>query len=119
MIGAFVLGGAVQKTGLATRLTGAVVHSKNGELRRVSQIFWLITLLLLPLSFPIPYTSGSGAVVLPLFKAISDAAADRKVTKALALLIPTVILVSTISTLVGVGSHLIANDLLGQIATNR
>ena len=74
---------------------------------------------MLPLSFLIPSTSGRGAVVLPLFKAISQAANDRQITRDLAVLIPTIILVSTISTLVGAGSHLIANDLLGQIAKTR
>lgn len=44
---------------------------------------------------------------------------DPRISRALALLIPTVILVSTIGTLVGAGSHLIANDLLEQISGRR
>ncbi len=74
MIGAFVLGGAVQVTGLAARLTSLVA----GEQRSVSQVCWRITLLLLPLSFLIPSTSGRAAVVLPLYKSVTDAIDDRR-----------------------------------------
>lgn len=119
MIGAFVLGGAVEQSGLAARLTGAVVATRDGKPRTFGSICWLLTFLLLPLSFLIPSTSGRGAVVLPLFKSVSAAANNPKVTRALALLIPCIILVSTCSTLVGAGSHLIANDLLDKIAGKR
>lgn len=112
MIGAFVLGGAVQQTGLAARLTGLVV----ARARTVSSLFWLLTTMLIPLSFVIPSTSGRAAVVIPVFRSIANAAGDRRITRALALLMPTVILVATISTLIGAGSHLIANDLLDEIA---
>lgn len=115
MIGAFVLGGALQATGLASRLTRLVV-ARAGTVRGT---LWLLTGVLIPLSFFIPSTSGRAAVALPVFRSLSGAAADARVTRALALLIPTVILVATISTLIGAGSHLIANDLLGQIAGTR
>jgi len=58
-------------------------------------------------------------VVIPIFRSIAGAANDTRITKALALLMPTVILVATISSLIGAGSHLIANDLLFQIAQQR
>ena len=115
MIGAFVLGGAVQVTGLAGRLTGLVVS----RARSVGSVFWMVTAVLLPLSLVIPSTSGRAAVVMPVFRSITAAADDRKVTRALALLMPTVILVSTVATLIGAGSHLIANDLLARIAGTR
>ncbi|MDQ3688232.1 MAG: anion permease [Acidobacteriota bacterium] len=112
MIGAFVLGGAVQGTGLAARLTGVVV----GRARRVSSMFWLLTAVLVPLSFFIPSTSGRAAVTIPVFRSLADATDDARITRALALLMPTVILVATVSTLISAGSHLIANDLLQQVA---
>lgn len=112
MIGAFVLGGAMRKTGLAERLTGLVVN----RARSVRGTLWMLTTVLLPLSFFIPSTSGRAAVALPVFRSISEAADDRKITRALALLMPTVILVATISTLIGAGSHLIAVDLLNEIS---
>ncbi|PPS39625.1 SLC13 family permease [Chroococcidiopsis sp. TS-821] len=112
MIGAFILGGAVQQTGLAARLTQLVV----AKAQSVGSMFWLMTTMLIPLSFFIPSTSGRAAVVIPVFRSIASAAGDRRITRGLALLMPTVILVSTIATLIGAGSHLIANDLLHQIA---
>ena len=115
MIGAFVLGAAVHQTGLADRLTRIAAAGD----RTVGRVIWLLTLLLLPLAFLIPSTSGRAAVSLPVFRSLSDAAGSRQVTRALALLIPTVILVSTISSLVGAGSHLIANDLLDEVADQR
>ncbi|MGI8996886.1 MAG: SLC13 family permease [Pyrinomonadaceae bacterium] len=115
MIGAFVLGGAVQQTGLAARLTAFV----TGRARTVRGTFWLLTTALVPLSFFIPSTSGRAAVTLPVFRSLAAAAGDQRVTRALALLMPTVILVATINTLIGAGSHLIANDLLEQIAKQR
>lgn len=115
MIGAFVLGGAMRQSGLAARMTGFVVS----RARSVRGLFWLMTLVLIPLSFFIPSTSGRAAVVMPVFRSIADATDDSKTVRALALLMPTVILVATISTLIGAGSHLIANDLLAQIAGER
>ncbi|URD50167.1 SLC13 family permease [Chroococcidiopsis sp. CCNUC1] len=112
MIGAFILGGAVQQTGLAARLTQLVVS----RARNVSSVFWLLTTILIPLSFVIPSTSGRAAVVIPVFRSIANAAGDRRITRAMALLMPTIILVATISTLIGAGSHLIAIDLLDEIA---
>ena len=115
MIGAFVLGGAVQQTGLAARLTQLVV----ARARTVGSMLWLLTTMLIPLSFLIPSTSGRAAVVIPVFRSIANAADEKRITRAIALLMPTVILVSTIATLIGAGSHLIANDLLNQIAKVR
>ena len=115
MIGAFILGGAVQKTGLAARLTQIVVARAN----TVSSLFWLLTSVLIPLSFLIPSTSGRAAVTIPVFQSITTGINDQRITRAIALLMPTVILVSTIGAIVGAGSHLIANDLLYQITQQR
>ncbi len=87
MIGAFVLGGAVQQTGLAARLTQLVV----ARARTVGSVFWLLTTMLIPLSFFIPSTSGRAAVVIPVFRSIANATDDRRITRAIALLMPTVI----------------------------
>lgn len=110
MIGAFILGAAVQQTGLAARLTQFVVT----RARTVRGVFWLLTLALIPLALIVPSTSGRAAVATPIFRSIANAADDRRITRALALLIPTVILVATIASLIGAGSHLISIDLLRQ-----
>ncbi|TWT13827.1 SLC13 family permease [Reyranella sp. CPCC 100927] len=115
MIGAFMLGAAVQTSGLAARMIRAVA----GREASVGSLVWRLTATLIPLAFLIPSTSGRAAVVLPMFHRIADAAGDARVTRALALLIPAIILVSTISSLVGAGSHLIANELLNEIADRK
>ncbi len=109
MIGAFILSEAIQITGLADRLTALVLK----RARTVKGVFWELTFVLIFLTFFIPSTSGRAAVLLPVFKSLS-AAANKRITKALSLLLPSVILVITISTLIGAGSHLIANNLLQQ-----
>ncbi|AFZ01081.1 SLC13 family permease [Calothrix sp. PCC 6303] len=111
MIGAFVLGGAVKETGLAVRLTQMVAS----KARSVSSLFWMLTSVLIPLSFLIPSTSGRAAVTYPIFRSISNAIDDKQTRRALCLLMPTIILVSTIASLTGAGSHLIARDLLEEI----
>jgi di/tricarboxylate transporter len=55
-------------------------------------------------------------VAIPVFRIIARNLGDKRVTRALALLIPTVILVSTISSIIGAGSHLVANDLLRKMS---
>ncbi|WP_299058204.1 SLC13 family permease [uncultured Nocardioides sp.] len=108
MVGAFVLGGAIRATGLAGRLTAVL----GRRVRTVGGATWAVTAMLVPLSLLIPSTSGRAAVMLPVHRALTRALDDRAVTRALSLLVPVVVLVSTICTLVGAGSHLIAVDLL-------
>ncbi|MCH1866015.1 SLC13 family permease [Nocardioides sp. CFH 31398] len=108
MVGAFVLGGAIRSTGLAGRLTSVV----GRRVRTVGGATWAVTTMLVPLSVLIPSTSGRAAVMLPVHRSLTRAVDDRSVTRALSVLVPVVVLVSTICTLVGAGSHLIAVDLL-------
>ncbi|PMB49783.1 sodium:solute symporter [Fischerella thermalis CCMEE 5201] len=112
MIGAFILGGAVKQTGLATRLTQAVAAKAHN----VSSLFWLLTTVLIPLSFLIPSTSGRAAVTHPIFRSVANAIEDKRTRRALAILMPSIILVSTIASLTGAGSHLVAKDLLEEIS---
>ncbi|HIK07848.1 MAG TPA: anion permease [Trichormus sp. M33_DOE_039] len=112
MIGAFVLGSAVKQTGLATRLTQVVA----AKAKNISSLFWLLTTVLIPLSFLIPSTSGRAAVTYPIFRSVAYAIEDQRTRRALALLMPSIILVSTIASLTGAGSHLVAKDLLVEIS---
>ena len=115
MIGAFILGEAIATTGLAARLTRCVV----ARARRADQLFWLVAAALLPLTFVIPSTSGRASVALPLHRSLANTLGDAGIARALALLIPTVILVTTIAALTGAGSHLIVNDVLTAMTGRR
>ncbi|KWU62452.1 sodium:solute symporter [Bacillus mycoides] len=112
MIGSFILGRALQVTGLAEKMTNFVVN----RARNISSLCWVLTMIIQALAFFIPSTSGRAAVILPVFQAISKEIGSRRITKALAILMPTVILVSTSSTIIGAGSHLIALDMLDEFS---
>ena len=115
MIGAFVVGGAFQKSGLAARLTRFLVD----RARTVAGVFWLVTVSLIPLALFLPSTSGRAAVAVPVYYSIAQAAKDARISRALALLMPTVILLSAMGTLIGAGSHLLADDLLMEFSGQR
>lgn len=108
VIGAFVLGGALQSAGLAGRFTAALLARAH----TVGGVCWLLTAALVPLAFLVPSTSGRAAVLLPVHRQLSETVGRPQVARALSLLLPTVILVSTTATLVGATSHLVAVDLL-------
>lgn len=108
IIGAFVIGGAMASSGLADRLTRAII----GRARTVRGLLWWVSAAIVPLAFLVPSTSGRAAVLLPVHRALADRIGDRRVARALSLLIPSVVLVSTTCTLVGATSHLVAVDLL-------
>jgi di/tricarboxylate transporter len=110
LIGAYVIAAALKSTGVADRL----VRMCLGRARTVAGAFWLLTLALVPLSFVVPSTSGRAAMLLPMFHRSASAVADRRVLRAMALLIPVVVLTSTSTSLIAATSHLIVNELLEQ-----
>jgi anion transporter len=115
MIGAFIVGAAAEESGLAARLSLLALS----KVKNVRGMMWITSMILVPLTFLIPSTSGRAAVVLPMFKNLTSAAAMPAVTRALAILIPAVILVSTIASITGAGSHLIAIDLIAETSGQR
>jgi anion transporter len=109
LICAFVLAAAVGRTGLAGR---AAVFLVSGA-RTVRQLVHLTTAALVVTAFAVPATSGRAALALPVFLALAKVLADRKrLVVMLALLFPTVILLSAVATLIGAGAHLITVSVL-------
>ncbi|MEV0777103.1 SLC13 family permease [Streptomyces sp. NPDC050433] len=109
LICAFVLAAAVTKTGLAGRAAAFLV----GGAGTVRQLVHLTTAGLVVTAFAVPATSGRAALALPVFLALAKALADRKrLVVMLALLFPTVILLSAVATLIGAGAHLITVGVL-------
>lgn len=107
VIGAFVMGEAAVAVGLA----GRIAAWGSRRTRRTDQLFWLVTLVMLPVTFLVPSTSARAAVALPLHRNLSIRL-DPAAARALGLLIPCVVLATTIAALTGAASHLVANDLL-------
>ncbi|MFG2548694.1 SLC13 family permease [Streptomyces sp. NPDC048581] len=116
LICAFVLAAAVTRTGLAGRAAAFLV----GGARTVRQLVHLTTAALVVTAFAVPATSGRAALALPVFLALATALADRRrLVVMLALLFPTVILLSAVATLIGAGAHLITVSVLWQATGDR
>ncbi|MFC8095043.1 SLC13 family permease [Streptomyces sp. NPDC057301] len=116
LICAFVLAAAVTRTGLAGRAAAFLV----GGAHTVRQLVHLTTAALVVTAFAVPATSGRAALALPVFLALAKALADRRrLVVMLALLFPTVILLSAVATLIGAGAHLITVSVLWQATGER
>lgn len=116
LICAFVLAAAVTRTGLAGRAAAFLV----GGARTVRQLVHLTTAALVVTAFAVPATSGRAALALPVFLALAKALAGRRrLVVMLALLFPTVILLSAVATLIGAGAHLITVSVLWQATGDR
>ncbi|MEV0053496.1 SLC13 family permease [Saccharopolyspora shandongensis] len=109
LVAAFVLAAGINRTGLPARLAIALV----GRARSARGLAHLITAGLVITALLVPSTSGRAALVLPIYLALADAFAHLpRLVRALAVLFPTVVLLSAIATLVGAGAHLITSQVL-------
>ncbi|WP_457963510.1 SLC13 family permease [Arthrobacter sp. D1-29] len=109
LMAAFVIASAVASTGLAARGAAFVITGA----RSVRQLAYLATLGLVVTSFAIPATSGRAALVLPIFLALRAVLKERPaVVRLLAILFPSVILLSAVSSFLGAGAHLITSQVL-------
>lgn len=116
LICAFVLAAAVARSGLAGRAAAFLVSGA----RNVRQLVHLTTAALVVTAFAVPATSGRAALALPVFLALAKVLADRKrLVVMLALLFPTVILLSAVATLIGAGAHLITVSVLWEATGDR
>ncbi|MGW5885311.1 SLC13 family permease [Streptomyces koyangensis] len=116
LICAFVLAAAVGRTGLAGRAAAFLVSGAKS----VRQLVHLTTAALVVTAFAVPATSGRAALALPVFLALAKVLSERRrVVVMLALLFPTVILLSAVATLIGAGAHLITVSVLWEATGER
>ena len=109
LLAAFVIAAGVQASGLANR--GAAFIITGAATPR--QLAHLATLALVVTTFAVPSTSGRAALALPVFLALRHALTERKaLIKALAILFPSVILLSAVGSFLGAGAHLITSQIL-------
>jgi solute carrier family 13 (sodium-dependent dicarboxylate transporter), member 2/3/5 len=112
VISGFILGGAYKATGLSTKIaTWFASRSSN-----VVQLFYLLTAALLLLSFVVPSTSARAAMLMPSYLAMSSATDNPNIRKALAVLFPTVIVLSCITSYLGAGANLMTVDFIKQFS---
>ena len=115
LLAAFVLAGAITASGLADRFTGLLIACT----RSVNGAFYALTGGMLALAMVMPSTSGRAALMLPVFLAIADRAANPRIVRALALLIPTVVLLSSAGSLIGAGANVLAADAIWRLTGER
>lgn len=109
LLGAFVIAAGVTRSGLADRAAAFMV----APARTPRQLVHLTTAALVVTTFAVPSTSGRAALALPVFLALARVLGDvPRLVRALALLFPTVILLSAVGSLLGAGAHLVTSQVL-------
>lgn len=115
LLSSFVVAAAVTGSGLSQRLVVRVV----ARARTVGQLCWLLTGMVMATAFVIPATSGRAALMVPIFTALAVGVGGRRVTRAFALLFPTIILLSAVASLLGAGAHLVVAELIASLGGQR
>lgn len=112
LVSAFVIAAGVTGSGLTVRAAAWLVVAARGP----RSLVHLLTAALVVTAFAVPATSGRAALALPVFVALATALrrvdGHGPLVKALALLFPTVILLSAIGSLLGAGAHLVTVQIL-------
>ena len=108
LLASFIIATGVTASGLSHRLTLLIAN----RARSVNQLFFLLTGVLMVTAFIVPATSGRAALMVPIFSVLSSKIRNKRIIKALALLFPTIILLSAVGSLIGAGAHLIAVETL-------
>ncbi len=108
LLAAFVIAAVVKTSGLMQRLALAAVSPFS----RLATFFHALAFIIALTAFFIPSTSGRAALLLPVFMALADRMPGKASERALALLFPTVILLSAGGSIIGAGAHLIAVEAI-------
>ncbi|MEG9248169.1 SLC13 family permease [Arthrobacter sp. Soc17.1.1.1] len=109
LLAAFVIAAGVQASGLANRGAAFIIAGATTP----RQLAHLATLALVVTTFAVPSTSGRAALALPVFLALRHALAERRaLIRTLAILFPSVILLSAVGSFLGAGAHLITSQIL-------
>lgn len=105
MIGAFIISGMLEKSGLMKRLTNWILS--QGHTRKMNRFIFIASQFI---SVVIPSTSSRAVMLLPLYNQLVKKLPQHKTYYSL--LFPTLILMGSNLTLLGAGSHLIGMGLL-------
>ncbi|MBB6470433.1 di/tricarboxylate transporter [Aminobacter lissarensis] len=112
MLAAFVIGAVLKQTGLAERCASRML----APFQAVQGIFWATTGAIFLTAFLVPSTSARAAILMPIFLSLSAAIGRPTVTRGLALLFPSVILLSAAASLTGAGAHLVAAEAIRRVS---
>ncbi|NOK59425.1 MAG: hypothetical protein GFH27_549283n115 [Chloroflexi bacterium AL-W] len=108
LFASFIIAAAFAESGLSHRLAVYVTTHVSS----VNHLFYMLTSVLIATAFIVPATSGRAALMLPVFLAISKGITNPRIGRALALLFPTIILLSAVASMIGAGAHLVMIEIL-------
>jgi di/tricarboxylate transporter len=108
LLAAFVIAAVVKESGLAERALAPFLARRP----RFATLVAGLTLAIAATAFVLPSTSGRAALLLPVFAAVAAALPDPRLVRPLALLFPSVILLSAGGSLIGAGAHLVAVEAI-------
>lgn len=106
LLAAFVIAAVLKDAGLTERLIAPLLRRPL----RFDVLALGLTLAVAATAFVLPSTSGRAALLMPVFLALAAAMPDTRLIKPLALIFPTVILLSAGGSLIGAGAHLLAAE---------
>lgn len=108
MLAAFIVAAVLRQVGVIEQVIGRLL----ARLNTVQNLFWALTFLIFATAFIIPSTSARAAMLAPVYLGLATAIGNARVNRALALLFPSVILLSAGASLIGAGAHLVAADMM-------
>lgn len=106
LLSAFVIAAVLKDARLTERMIAPLLRRPM----RFDLFVILLTFAIAATAFVLPSTSGRAALLMPIFVALVAALPDPRMVKPLALLFPTVILLSAGASLIGAGAHLLATE---------
>ncbi|KAA9384284.1 hypothetical protein F4V89_05275 [Neorhizobium galegae] len=112
MLAAFVVAGVLRQVGVIEQ----IIRRLLARLATVQGLFWTVTLLIFATAFIIPSTSARAAMLAPVYLGLAAAIDNARINRALALLFPSVILLSAGASLIGAGAHLVAAGMMERLS---
>lgn len=109
LLAAFVIAAVVKDSGVVERALAPWLA--RGP--RFGALVAGLTLAIAATAFVLPSTSGRAALLLPVFATLAAVMPDARLVRPLALLFPSVILLSAGGSLIGAGAHLVAVEAIG------
>lgn len=108
LLAAFMIAAVISDSGMALRMAAPVFALRLP----FAGLFAALTLIIAATALVLPSTSGRAALLLPVCLALTSVLSEPKLKLALALLFPTVILLSAGGSIVGAGAHLLAVEAI-------
>lgn len=115
LLAAFIIAAVVSEAGLAQRMVAPLTARRP----RFATFAFGLAGCIAATALVLPSTSGRAALLLPVLLALVPLLPDARLARPLALMFPTVILLSAGGSLIGAGAHLIAVEAMAATGAPR